>query len=45
MRLIILPLYGLVLPALLYGLLYGSIMTLRGVLRWVVRGFKHDIPD
>ena len=29
---------GLGLPALLYGLLYGSIMTLRGVLRWIVRG-------
>ena len=33
------------LPACLYGLLYGSIMTLRGVLRWVVRGFKADVPD
>jgi hypothetical protein len=41
------PLFGLVgigLPALLYGLLYGSIMTLRGVVRWVVCGFKPDAP-
>ena len=41
----LLGIYGVGLPALLYGLLYGSIMTLRGMLRWVVRGFKHDVPD
>jgi len=44
-RLILLPLYGLVLPALLYGFLYGSIMTLRWVLLWVIGGFKHNPPE
>jgi hypothetical protein len=31
-------------PALLYGVMYGTAVTFRGTLRWIVRGFKEDTP-